>query len=347
MVDAGRTDFANAVHGEASSLNVLVTGGAGYVGSHTVRALRGAGHRPIVYDNLSTGHQEAVAGETVVVGDVREKERLVETMRRYNIEAIVHFAARSLVGESMTHPAEYYENNVVGGIALLEAARACGVRHVVFSSTAAVYGEPGEIPIPEEHPLVPTSVYGRTKLAFERILQDYGSAYGFSSIALRYFNAAGADPSGEIGEDHDPETHLIPIVLQTALGLRESVTVFGTDYPTPDGTCIRDYVHVCDLATAHVLALERLNAGGPSGVYNLGNGEGFSVREVIETAERVTGRRIAWIEGPRRPGDPARLIASQARAERELGWKRTFRSLQEIVESAWKWHRAHPAGFGA
>lgn len=328
-------------------MNVLVTGGAGYIGSHTVRALKSAGHHPIVYDNLSTGHKEAVAGETVVVGDVREKARLVETMRRYEVEAIVHFAAKSLVGESMTHPAEYYENNVAGGIALLEAARACGVTYVVFSSTAAVYGEPVEVPIPEEHPLIPTSVYGRTKLAFEQILRDYAPAYGLRYVALRYFNAAGADPSGEIGEDHNPETHLIPIVLQTALGLRESVTVFGTDYPTPDGTCIRDYVHVCDLAAAHVLALERLSAGGPSDVYNLGNGEGFSVREVIETAERVTGRRIPCVEGPRRPGDPARLIASQSRAEAELGWSRQYASLEQIIETAWKWHRAHPRGFEA
>ena len=339
-------------------MRVLVTGGAGYIGSHAVKALLGAGHEPVVYDDLSTGHRAAVDAVgtasglaalsrpvPLVVGDVRDRELLERTIAEHKIEAVMHFAAKSLVGESMSDPAKYYVNNVGGGLALLEACRAAGVRHFIFSSTAAVYGEPEETPISEEHRLSPTSVYGRTKLAFERMLEDYASAYPFAYIALRYFNAAGADPGGAIGEDHDPETHLIPIVLQAALGKREAVTVFGTDYPTADGTCVRDYIHVTDLADAHVLALQHLASGGGSGVFNLGSGHGYTVRQVIETAERVVGRKVPVREGARRPGDPAVLVAGSARAREILGWKPAFDSLEKIIETAWVWHRAHPDGF--
>jgi len=326
-------------------VNVLVTGGAGYIGSHTVKALKEAGHYVVVFDDLSTGHRESVAGVPFVQGDVTRREDLLDALKRYSIDAVMHFAAKSLVGESMQDPAKYYVNNVAGGVTLLEALREAGVGTIIFSSTAAVYGEPESIPIPEEHPLRPTSVYGRTKLMFEQMLEDYRRVYGLRYAALRYFNAAGADPSGQIGEDHDPETHLIPIVLQAALGQREAVTIFGTDYDTPDGTCIRDYIHVTDLADAHVLALEALKAGGPGGVYNLGNGNGFSVRQVIEAAERVVGAKIPVKEGDRRPGDPAVLVASSARAQRELGWKPRFTDLDEIVRTAWQWHRSHPQGY--
>jgi len=328
-------------------LRVLVTGGAGYIGSHAVKALVAAGHEPIVYDDLSTGHREAVRDVPLIEGDVRDASRLAHAMARWEIEAVMHFAAKSLVGESMTDPAKYYENNVGGGLALLEACRECGVARLIFSSTAAVYGEPVETPITEAHPLEPTSVYGRTKLVFERMLADYASASSFEYIALRYFNAAGADPGGALGEDHNPETHLIPIVLEAALGKRDAITVFGSDYPTEDGTCVRDYVHVSDLADAHVLALERLASGGGSGVFNLGNGQGFSVRQVIETAERVVGRPIPIRDGERRPGDPAVLVASSDQAKKLLGWKPAFESLESIIETAWAWMREHPDGFGA
>ncbi len=326
-------------------MNVLVTGGAGYIGSHTVKALVEAGHHVVVFDDLSTGHRASVAGVPFVQGDVTRREDLLDALKRYSIDAVMHFAAKSLVGESMQDPAKYYVNNVAGGVTLLEALREAGVETIIFSSTAAVYGEPESIPIPEEHPLRPTSVYGRTKLMFEQMLEDYRRVYGLRYAALRYFNAAGADPGGQIGEDHDPETHLIPIVLQAALGQREAVTIFGTDYDTPDGTCIRDYIHVTDLADAHVLALEALKAGGPGGVYNLGNGNGFSVRQVIEAAERVVGAKIPVKEGDRRAGDPAVLVASSEKARRELGWKPRFTDLDEIVRTAWQWHRSHPNGY--
>ncbi len=325
---------------------VLVTGGAGYIGSHAARALKAAGHDVVIFDDLSTGHRKAAGDFPFVQGSVTDGEALKAAMRSHSVDAVMHFAARSLVGESMENPAKYYRDNVAGGVALLEAVRECGVKYVIFSSTAAVYGEPERVPIDEEHPLRPTSVYGRTKLVFEQMLADYARVYPLRYAALRYFNAAGADPGGEIGEDHRPETHLIPIVIQAALGQREAVSVYGTDYPTPDGTCIRDYIHVSDLASAHVLALERLASGGPSGAYNLGNGSGFSVLEVIETVRRVTGRPVAVREAPRRPGDPAVLVASSEKARRELGWEPRFTALDEIVRTAWEWHRQNPAGFG-
>lgn len=321
-------------------MNILVTGGAGYIGSHTVRALKRAGYTPIVYDNLSTGHTRLIEGEVLIKGDIRNRDLLIESMKTHKIEAVVHLAALSLVGQSMQHPAEYYDANVVGGLTLLEAARACGVNYFVFSSSAAVYGEPTSTPITENHPVQPTSVYGRTKLAFETILADYGSAYGLNHVSLRYFNAAGADPKGDIGEDHDPETHLIPIVLQVALNQRDHISIFGTDYPTEDGTCVRDYVHVSDLADAHVLALNALQKGRVSTAINLGYGEGYTVRQVIDKAEKVSGHTIPVREDSRRTGDPAILVASNERAFSELGWTPRYASLERIIEHAWHWHRA-------
>jgi len=330
-------------------MRVLVTGGAGYIGSHTVKALMDAGHEVVVFDDLSTGHKEAVerisASIPLIIGDVARPADLERALKAHEVDAVMHFAAKSLVGESMENPAKYYYNNVAGGVTLLECLRAHGVKTIIFSSTAAVYGEPEATPILEDHPLRPTSVYGRTKLMFEQMLEDYRKVYGLRYAALRYFNAAGADPTGVIGEDHNPETHLIPIVLQTALGQREAVTIFGTDYDTPDGTCIRDYIHVTDLADAHVRALEALAQGAPSGVYNLGNGNGFSVRQVIEAAEKVVGRPIPVKEGPRRAGDPAVLVAGSAKAKSELGWTPRYPGLEEIVRSAWEWHRSHPNGY--
>lgn len=337
-------------------MNVLVTGGAGYIGSHTVKELVKAGHAVVILDNLSRGHRAAVdvlqksspAGAVdFVAGDTGEKELVAGLLKERRIEAVLHFAAHSQVGESVEHPALYYHNNVVRGLALLEAVREAQVAYFIFSSTAAVYGEPVETPIPEEHPLVPTNPYGATKLALEGALHWYGRAYGLRWAALRYFNAAGADPEGELGEDHRPETHLLPLVLQAALGLRPAINVFGNDYPTPDGTCIRDYIHVTDLAAAHVLALHALAAGAAPGVYNLGNGSGYSVLEVIRTAEKVTGRSIPVRFTGRRAGDPAVLVAGARRAREILGWRPRFGDLADIVATAWRWHSRHPGGFAA
>lgn len=326
-------------------MNILVTGGAGYIGSHTVKELLAEGHNVVTFDNLFKGHRAAVTGGEFIHGDLQDNDLLQATLRDYDIEAVVHFAADSLVGESMEQPAKYYQNNIVNGLNLLNAIVRQGVRHMVFSSTAAVYGEPVEMPITEDFPKAPTNNYGLSKLMFEQILTTYEKAYGLKSVSLRYFNAAGADPSGEIGEDHSPETHLIPLVLQAALGLRDQITVFGTDYPTPDGTCVRDYIHVTDLARAHILALEALAGGERDGVYNLGNGKGFSVREVIDVAREVSGCDIPVAEGERRPGDPAVLVAGSERAVRELGWRPKYNDLRTIVETAWKWHREHPEGY--
>lgn len=330
-------------------MNVLVTGGAGYIGSHTAAALRRAGHHVVILDNLKTGHAQAaeVAGCELVMGDIGDTALVGALLPERRIDVVVHFAANSLVGESMTNPEKYWSNNVGGTLRLLTAMRESGVTKIVFSSTAAVYGEPVRVPIEEDHPKAPTNTYGMTKLAVEHLLESFDRAYGFRHISLRYFNAAGADPSGENGEDHSPETHLLPILLQAALGQREYVSIFGTDYPTPDGTCIRDYIHVCDLADAHVLAVETLGGGCQSNVYNLGNGNGFSVREVIRAAERVTGRPIPVRESDRRAGDPAVLVASSERIKRELGWRPRFTDLDEIVATAWRWHSAHPNGFAA
>ncbi len=324
---------------------ILVTGGAGYIGSHTVRELRDRGMDCVVYDNLVTGHIEAVGDAPFVKGDIFDKELLLKTFAEYKVDSVVHFAAYSQVGESMAHPAKYYRNNVAGTLSLLDAMLEGGVKYLVFSSSAATYGESGEGLITEDSPQRPTSVYGQTKLMMEQFMADFDRAYGMRYVALRYFNAAGAHKSGEIGEAHDPESHLIPVILQAALGVRDHIGIYGDDYPTRDGTCIRDYIHITDLADAHIRALEYLKNGGKSTHYNLGNGNGFSVKEVIETARRVTGRAIpARVEG-RRPGDPATLVASSEKIKRELGWDPKYDSLEEIVASAWKWHSAHPHGY--
>jgi len=325
-------------------MRILVTGGAGYVGSHCVRALLRQGHEVWVYDNLSCGHRQAVPEASLIEGDLADVELLRSTMERTQAEAVVHFAAVAEVGESVVNPAKYYANNVIGTLNLLNAMRGAGVRRIVFSSTTATYGEPERVPIPEDEPQRPISPYGFTKLVIERALEDYARAYGFGYAALRYFNAAGASPDGDIGEDHKPESHLIPITLQVALGQRSEITVFGDDYPTPDGTCIRDYVHVDDLADAHLRALDRLVDGQGIKV-NLGSGNGYSVREVIDTCRKASGHAIPVRLGQRRPGDPPRLIADASRARRELGWEPRYRDIASIVATAWRWHSSHPQGY--
>lgn len=324
-------------------MRVLVTGGAGYIGSVVSEQLIGDGHQVVVYDNLSKGHAHAVVeGAEFIAGDLNESDKLNQTLRENRIEAVIHMAASSLVGESVTDPAKYYHNNVVAGLVLLDAMRACSVNRIVFSSTAAVYGEPDEQPISESARTNPTNPYGETKLAFERAMHWCELAYGLRYASLRYFNAAGA--TEQCGEDHDPETHLIPITLQAAAGRRANVEIYGDDYPTSDGTCIRDYIHVVDLARAHILALDALQER--SAIYNLGcGGDGYSVREVIDTARRVTGKQIPVRIGSRRAGDPAVLIASSDRIRSELGWQPQFQDLQLIVESAWRWLLAHPDGY--
>ncbi|RLE29913.1 UDP-glucose 4-epimerase GalE, partial [Candidatus Acetothermia bacterium] len=316
---------------------ILVTGGAGYIGSHTIKALLSRGYEVVALDNLSVGHREFVLCEEFVKADLLDREALERVFQKYPIRSVIHFAAKTAVGESVENPEVYYYNNVVGTLNLLSAMRAHGVGEIVFSSSAAVYGDPERIPIPEDHPKRPKSPYGRTKLMMEEILADYSRAYGIRYVALRYFNAAGSDPEGVIGEWHDPETHLIPIVLEAALGVRDHVEIFGTDYPTPDGTCIRDFIHVVDLAEAHVLALERLREGRAGPAYNLGTGVGHSVREVIEVCKRVTGRDFRVVEGPRRPGDPPALVADPTKAKQELGWEPRFTELEEIIATAWEW----------
>lgn len=327
-------------------MRILVTGGAGYIGSHVVRSLAGHGFDVIVYDNLSRGHRESVAQFPLVCGDIANRALLAETIEVWGVGAVVHLAADSVVGESVADPRRYFNNNVAQGLALLDTMLDSGVRYFIFSSTAAVYGEPETLPIPEDHPFRPTNPYGESKAFIETVLRRYDQAYGLRYASLRYFNAAGAHPDGDIGEDHEPETHLIPLILQVAQGVRDVVTVFGDDYPTPDGTAVRDYIHVCDLAEAHVLALHALLEGGVSCVYNLGNSRGYSVLEVIETARRVTGCTIPYTVGPRRQGDPAVLIASSDRARRHLGWSPRYSGLEAIIRTAWEWHRAHPRGYG-
>ncbi|MEK0317110.1 UDP-glucose 4-epimerase GalE [Cohnella sp. 56] len=325
---------------------VLVTGGAGYIGSHTVAALLDKGEEVVVLDNLYQGHKEALLGGKLYEGDLRDEAILDVIFSENEIDGVIHFAANSLVGESMTNPGKYYNNNVYGTLVLLEAMKKANVSRIVFSSTAATYGEPEKVPIDEYDRTKPTNAYGETKLAMEKMISWFDVAHGIKSVSLRYFNAAGAHESGRIGEDHDPESHLIPLVLQVALGQREFISVFGDDYPTEDGTCIRDYIHVSDLADAHIRALERLRGGGESAVYNLGNGTGFSVKQVIDVSREVTGHEIPAKIVPRRSGDPAVLIASSERARTELGWTPKHADLRPIVESAWTWHSAHPDGYG-
>ena len=326
---------------------VLVTGGAGYIGSHCVVALKNAGFRVIVLDNLVYGHREFIDGldhVTLVEGDISDRACLTRVFSDYPIIAVLHFAAYINVGESVTNPAKYYRNNVAGTLTLLEAMVAAEIQALVFSSTCATYGYPKEIPIPEDHPQSPINPYGMNKLMVEYMLEDFSTAYGLQSVRFRYFNAAGADPDGRMGEDHSPETHLIPLVLQTALGLREAITIYGTDYDTPDGTCIRDYIHVTDLAQAHVLGLKHLLKTKETHIFNLGNGGGFSVRDVIETAKQVTNRPINVQEGERRAGDPPALIGSAEKARQILGWDPKYPDLKTIIEHAWSWHQTRHGG---
>lgn len=325
---------------------ILVTGGAGYIGSHTVAELLDRGEEVVVLDSLVTGHRESLLGGKLYVGDLRDKELLAKLFAENDIEAVIHFAASSLVGESMKDPVKYYDNNVYGTQCLLEGMQKAGVDKIVFSSTAATYGEPEKVPIEETDRTEPSNVYGETKLTMERMMSWFDKVLGIKYVALRYFNAAGAHASGKIGEDHRPESHLIPLVLQTALKQRESIAVFGDDYPTEDGTCIRDYIHVSDLADAHVRAVTYLRSGSGSNFFNLGNGLGFSVKEVIETAKEVTGLDIPVVIQERRAGDPAVLVASSDKARSVLGWNPSRADLKEIIRSAWNWHSSHPSGYG-
>ncbi|PYV38309.1 MAG: UDP-glucose 4-epimerase GalE [Acidobacteria bacterium] len=318
---------------------ILVTGGAGYVGSHAVKQLQREGFPCLVLDNLVYGHDEFVNGADLIVGDSGNAELLERIFSQNEIEAVMHFAAYAYVGESVTDPAKYYQNNLVSTFSLLKAMIHAGVKKIIFSSSCATYGNPVEIPITEEHPQNPINPYGATKLMVERMLKDFDQAYGLKSIVFRYFNAAGADPEGEIGEWHEPETHLIPLVLDAGASKREAVEVYGTDYETQDGTCIREYIHVTDIAQAHVLGLKELLSRKPSQVFNLGNGSGFSVREVIRTAERVTGRKVNVVETRRRAGDPPALVGSSSKARAVLGWKPQFPSLDSILQTAWQWHQ--------
>jgi UDP-glucose-4-epimerase GalE len=323
---------------------ILVVGGAGYIGSHAVRALERAGHEVWIFDNLSQGHAQAVPAGRLVEGDLLDRAALERALHDHRIDAVMHFAAFTSVPESVADPARYYRNNLVGTLTLLDAMRDRGVGRIVFSSTAAVYGVPEVVPIPETAPTRPINPYGFTKLAMEQALADYARAYGLGYAVLRYFNACGASGDATIGEDHTPETHLIPIALQVALGQRAHLAVYGTDYPTPDGTCVRDYIHVDDLADAHVLALARIESGRGL-TYNVGTGVGASVRQVLEAARRVTGRPIAAVEHPRRAGDPPVLVASADAIRNHLGWSPRYTAIDAIVASAWKWHESHPRGY--
>ena len=320
-----------------SRKHILVTGGAGYIGSHTCKALARADYLPVVYDNLVYGHEWAVKWGPLEKGDIADRARLDEVIIKYRPVAIIHLAAYTYVEESVIDPGKYYRNNVIGSLTILEAMRDHGIDKIIFSSTCATYGMPKSIPIRENHPQSPINPYGASKLMIERMLKDFEIAHDIRSINLRYFNAAGADPDSEIGEDHNPETHLIPLVLDTAAGKLPEITVFGNNYDTPDGTCIRDYIHVADLAEAHLLSLKALEQGMPSAAYNLGNGQGFSVKDVIDKASMVTDRKIKTIIGQRRAGDPARLVGDSRKISKELGWKPQYKNLEAIIETAWKW----------
>lgn len=327
-------------------MKLLVLGGAGYIGSHTATELLDKGHEVVIADNLVTGYREAVPEKaTFYQGDLRDKDFLVDLLKKEKVDAVIHFAAFSLVGESVTNPLKYYENNLYGTKVLLDAMIETGVDKIVFSSTAATYGEPENIPILESDRTCPTNPYGETKLAMEKMISWAAKAHGLHFVSLRYFNACGAHKSGKIGEAHNPESHLIPLVLQVPNGKREFVSIYGNDYDTPDGTCIRDYIHVTDLAKAHILAVEYLMNGGESDIFNLGNGVGYSVKEVIETARKVTGHPIPAKEEARRAGDPARLVASGEKARKILGWEPEIKDLADIISSAWKWHKAHRDGY--
>jgi UDP-glucose 4-epimerase len=324
---------------------VLIIGGAGYIGSHMCKYLANHGYTPVVLDNLIYGHREAVKWGPFIEGSMADAPLLKQIFSEHEIAAVMHFAAFCYVGESVTEPAKYYQNNVAATLTLLQTMVEQRVNNFIFSSSCATYGEPVEIPMTEDHPKNPINPYGRTKLMVEQILEDFREAYGLKSTSLRYFNAAGADPEGELGEDHRPDTHLIPLVLQTALRQREAINIFGDDYPTKDGTCIRDYIHIEDLSQAHLLALEKLFKGEPGDQYNLGNGDGHSVKEVIETAREVTGKTIPAQVTERRAGDPAVLISSSDKAFKELGWKPQYPDLKDIIATAWRWHSSNPSGY--
>lgn len=326
-------------------MNVLVAGGAGYIGSHAVAHLIESGHSPTALDNLSAGHAQAAGRCELVEADLGDEERVYETLKRVRADAVMHFAANAYVGESVEDPQKYYFNNVVNTLKLLRAMRRAGVERFVFSSSCTIYGIPRQVPITEDFPMQPINPYGRTKADVEEIMGDYARAYGLRYASLRYFNAAGAMPDGSMGEDHDPETHLIPLVFQAAMGRRKALTVFGDDYPTADGTCVRDYIHVLDLAAAHVLAMEAMDER-PVQVYNLSTGRGHSVREVIDTVQDVTGLKAPTQMGARREGDPPALVGSHEKARAELGWAPRMPALRQIVETAWRWHESHPDGYG-
>lgn len=322
---------------ESGAMRVLITGGAGFIGSHTAKLLAQSGYQPVVYDNLSTGHLSAVRWGPIIVGDLSNTPLLTAVLREYQIDAVVHFAASAYVGESMEQPAKYFQNNVQNTLSLLNAMLEAGVTQIVFSSSCAVYGDPGDQMITEETLKQPMSPYGESKLFVERVLGWYREAYGMRSVALRYFNAAGSDPDGEIGENHDPETHILPLVIQTALGQRDCFSIFGNDYPTPDGTAVRDYIHVSDLADAHLRALTYLTNGGESTAINLGTGKGYSVRQIVEAVERLSGLPVAVKELPCRAGDPPSLVADASRAASVLGWRPVHSDLDTIVQTAWNW----------
>ncbi len=324
---------------------ILVVGGAGYIGSHMCKYLHQKGMQPIVLDNLSYGHREAVQWGPLYEGDMADAALLQKIFASHKIEAVMHFAAFCYVGESVAEPLKYYQNNISATLTLLTEMVAHDIYNFIFSSTCATYGEPEQLPLLEDFPQNPINPYGRSKLMMEQILNDLDHANGMKAVCLRYFNAAGADPDGEIGEDHNPETHLIPIVLQTALGQRDKLTIFGSDYPTEDGTCIRDYIHIVDLAQAHYLSLLHLLAGGESKKYNLGNGNGYSILDVIQCAEKVTGKDIPYTYAERRPGDPAALVGAAARIMSELNWNQEYNSLESILSTAWNWHVNHPKGY--
>ena len=321
--------------------NVFVTGGAGYIGSHTCKALARAGYQPIVLDNLSTGHLWAVRWGPFKEGNIHDQLLVRSLIEKYKIKVMIHFAASAYVGESMHHPDKYFQNNVANTLRLVDAAHEAGLKKIVFSSTCATYGIPKRLPITEKHPQKPVNPYGESKLFVEKVLDWYGIPHGIESVCLRYFNAAGADPEGEIGEDHTPETHLIPLVIEAAMGLRDWVGIFGTDYATDDGTAVRDYIHVQDLADAHIRAVKYLLEGGTSQRLNLGTGHGYSVREVIQAVQKVSGRKVPFQELERRAGDPAVLVAQATAAQKRLGWTPKFTNLEDVVHTAWEWHRSH------
>lgn len=326
---------------------ILVIGGAGYIGSHMAKLLQEVGEPYVVFDNFENGHREAVGNAPIIQGDLRASTDIENALKSYRFDLVMHFGAYIMVGESVKNPSEYYWNNFVGVLNLLDAMRHRGLNKLIFSSTAAIFGEPQYVPIDESHPKNPTSPYGDTKLAVERLLDAYDTAYGIRSVCLRYFNAAGADPDGVLGEDHDPESHLIPAAILAAMGKTPGLSIFGTDYPTVDGTCVRDYIHVMDLAQAHLLAARHLRQGGESRKFNLGNGQGFSVRQIVDTVESISGKTIPVEEGPRRSGDPAVLVASSDRIKHDLGWEPRFPDIEQIVRDAWAWRAKHPNGYGS